>query len=637
MSATEAVSLQERLQLIQQQQTKRFKSRKALSVKNVCADCQGETTSFRAHHKHFGKAFDADTDLDLRTVSQEDKSNKVKMSASTSNDANQDGPRDTVKEIEHLKCQVEQLQLDNTRLKLELKQREKKVTELENARKEESIALGAGSNSSATQRIVELSKKNRELNAELAREKNHLRELQKKLKECEKSAVQRETSLDSSNKRSECKHPPTPQEESGSVIAQLQNQLQQTKLKMAEQRNQCQVLKQELKLAQKVITKEVGEGVNMSVLLSGVSKWRGRAQQIISLQNKVADLNEQLQQSRQSSSTQVGNMTFSCDTPVGLMTDARQKATLHKIEIDKQKNLDEVRSELETLRSDYSTIKQQCSALKARNKTLTSDIKSLRAQITSLTKKQSQNNKVMGTSRDSYNSSNSDGHVSQDEGHSLQDIEKENRLLFKANQALQTQLDKCLIELQAVRRINRMETNTNHIEQASPTAPLSLPPVIPNGGQRNQRFRVQVQERKAISAGQPLGSLHSRCYRDSTISIKVSQIEQERLLELTKCLQQRLDGATDKLMRLEVEMRTLRQQNARLEKIVGRRHTTTVGSGYKGNNEHETVEELETQLAIQMDENVVLKNTLELTRQEKMEDIKIFQKMLQETKKLYLS
>ena len=201
------------------------------------------------------------------------------MSASASNIANQAVTENmvtgtdikgggTAEEIQYLRCQVEQLQLDTTRLKLELKQRDKKITELEQTRREERAALGAAG-SSATQRIVELSKKNRELNAELATEKNHLRELQKKLQE--KSSTQKETSVDSSNKGRESKHPPVLQEESGSVIAQLQGQLQQTKLKMAEQRNQCQVLKQELKLAQKVITKEVGEGVSMSVLLSGVS------------------------------------------------------------------------------------------------------------------------------------------------------------------------------------------------------------------------------------------------------------------------------------------------------------------------------------------------------------------------------
>ena len=40
-------------------------------------------------------------------------------------------------------------------------------------------------------------------------------------------------------------------------------------------------------MALQVLSKEVGEGVNMSSLLGTASGWRGRAQQIITLQNKV--------------------------------------------------------------------------------------------------------------------------------------------------------------------------------------------------------------------------------------------------------------------------------------------------------------------------------------------------------------
>ena len=141
--------------------------------------------------------------------------------------------------------------------------------------------------------------------------------------------------------------------------------------------------------------------MSISALLSGVSGWRGRAQQIIALQNKVAVLGEQLQQARQSSSALVERMISSdyCDILTGPMVDSRQKATLHKIESDKQKNLDEARSELESLRADYSKTQQQCSALRARNKTLSSDVKSLKAQVTSLTEKQSQNDKLIATLR----------------------------------------------------------------------------------------------------------------------------------------------------------------------------------------------------------------------------------------------
>ena len=103
---------------------------------------------------------------------------------------------------------------------------------------------------------------------------------------------------------------------------------------MAEQHNQCQVLKQELKLAQRVITKEVGDGVNISALISGTSGRRGRAQQIITLQSKLAELGEQLRQGRQNGFIHVRRVASSeyCDhTITAPMVDARQKAALRKI------------------------------------------------------------------------------------------------------------------------------------------------------------------------------------------------------------------------------------------------------------------------------------------------------------------
>lgn len=67
----------------------------------------------------------------------------------------------------------------------------------------------------------------------------------------------------------------------------LQEKVKQLELKLAEYRNQCQSLRQEIKLAQKVLAQEVGEGVTFQELVSGSSGWRGRAQQIIQLQKKV--------------------------------------------------------------------------------------------------------------------------------------------------------------------------------------------------------------------------------------------------------------------------------------------------------------------------------------------------------------
>jgi DNA repair exonuclease SbcCD ATPase subunit len=614
------VSLQERLQLIQQQQRERFKTRKSLKIKEnikVCPDNLGKVVS--ANHAGqcgLDEVSGTDTDLELRTVSQEYraevKTSKLDLLIT----------KHSVKEIEYLKSCVEQLQSDNARLKSEQKQKERKIVELEKEREDERVAMGTAG-ATATQRIVELSKRNRELSAEVAAEKNRVRHLQKKLKESEMNTSQK-GNLNDSSQPSEHKDQhkrrgdavEKPQEDQATVIAQLQEQLQQLKLKMAEQRNQCQVLKQELKLAQRVIVKEVGEGVNMSALLSGTSGWRGRAQHIIALQSKLAELGEQLRQLqlRQNSSADVRRAT-SDRGATAPMVDARQKAALRKIEIDKQKNLDEARSELESLKAGYSKIQQQCSALKARNKTLTSTVKSLKEEISLAEKEDQSAGKARRSRPTCSNCDNFD---------MLQDIKREKQLLNKENRILRARLEKCLTELKTLKK-SVQENNSSTLQ----------PIAIASRGRQSTGFH---RERKAVSAGQPL-SLESLCARsigDDSVMAQVSEIERERLLELTKCLQQRLDTMTDKFNGLDIEMRTLRQQNTRLEKIVSRNHTANLSNGSKGTSDPGKVEELETQLVIQMDVNAVLKETLDVTRQEKLEDMKRYQAMLHEVKLLFM-
>ena len=43
-----------------------------------------------------------------------------------------------------------------------------------------------------------------------------------------------------------------------------------------------------------MLSREVGEGFSVSELLGGVPGWRGRAQQITNLQNRVAELKRQV-------------------------------------------------------------------------------------------------------------------------------------------------------------------------------------------------------------------------------------------------------------------------------------------------------------------------------------------------------
>ena len=183
-------------------------------------------------------------------------------------------------------------------------------------------------------------------------------------------------------------------EEEGSVkklclkITSLEEQLAQNKEKISTYCNQCQILKQDMKLAHKVLEQEVGTAVNVRTLLDKSSGWRGRSQQIIALQSKVVELKCCLEKAE-------GTNLISMVTSQGdkekrqlLRVETRQKAVLEKIEQEKKQSLEGIRLELQAARAEVMTAVQECNALRARNKTLNRDIKQLRKKQQSIFMKQ---------------------------------------------------------------------------------------------------------------------------------------------------------------------------------------------------------------------------------------------------------
>uniref|UniRef100_A0A673JWW8 Coiled-coil domain-containing protein 13-like n=1 Tax=Sinocyclocheilus rhinocerous TaxID=307959 RepID=A0A673JWW8_9TELE len=118
----------------------------------------------------------------------------------------------------------------------------------------------------AATKIVELSKKNRELAAEIERGKTKTKQANNRVKDLEKEVKIKQN----------CP-----------VVKSLQEKLSTAQLKMTEYRNQIQTFKQEFKIAHKVLSCEVGEDVNIQQILCNPGGWRGRSQQILALQNRV--------------------------------------------------------------------------------------------------------------------------------------------------------------------------------------------------------------------------------------------------------------------------------------------------------------------------------------------------------------
>ncbi len=534
--------------------------------------------------------------------------------------------------IDFLCNQVECLQLEVSEMNETLKKKDLDLSRLQELREEEMMAFG-GSSSTATQRIVELSKRNREITAELTAEKNRVRQLHKKLKELS-SRPDQKVEVDQKNER---KKPPstTAVEDEPTVIAKLQEQVLHGKQKTTEYRNQCQLLKQDLKLAHRVLAKEVGDGVSISALLSGVSGWRGRAQQIVVLQNKMAELKQQLD------CTQGARKIARRDSDqVSSRIEARQKATLEKMEKDKMKNLEGSRMELEDVRAEYAKVQQQCNALKARNKLVSADVKTLKSQLATLRAKTTESGDLVV--RSDSTSRGKPGTWEEDERERLR----------QDNRNLQNQLTKCRLEIQSLKQASRRprdreETSTaterRDLQSTSGTgtsepsglSSISLPPIVnPRPPHKSHTQSLSLSHLRSLSAGQSICQQPDCTLKEAHALAQVAQVERKRLLELTSALQQRLDAATDRMIRLETNARNQRQVITRFEKQLGRRkHKHSSDESRK----QPDTGELESELALQVNENAVLRETLELTRQEKMEDIKLFHSMLQEAKQIFIA
>ncbi|XP_030385848.1 coiled-coil domain-containing protein 13 [Scaptodrosophila lebanonensis] len=139
----------------------------------------------------------------------------------------------------------------------------------------------------ASTKIVELSKKNRQMRAELVQMKSRLNKKDAQINKLEKELKSNE----------EKTHQHSELIKKGNAADDLQLKISNMQQKLFESRNKNLELQNQLKLAQKCLQHEIGESFNINTLAANLNQanWRGRAQQILSLQQKVQELKARLE------------------------------------------------------------------------------------------------------------------------------------------------------------------------------------------------------------------------------------------------------------------------------------------------------------------------------------------------------
>ncbi|KAH8302258.1 hypothetical protein KR044_004516, partial [Drosophila immigrans] len=243
----------------------------------------------------------------------------------------------------------------------------------------------------AGSKILELSKKNRQMRAEVEQLKNRMNKKDMAIDKLEKELKANEEKLLINSELLK----------KGNATEELTAKINSMQQKLFETRNKNTELQNQLKLAQKCLQHEVGESVNINLLANNLNNatWRGRAQQIIALQQKLQELKARLE-SMESGADRVDYMPIPLGSEADLasssgtrVTPRRGSATaslgggdagvasfdrftpgVRKSEILHRAKVEALEKQICGLQAQLEEQRNRTLALKVRNKTLNDDM-----------------------------------------------------------------------------------------------------------------------------------------------------------------------------------------------------------------------------------------------------------------------
>ncbi|XP_011737185.2 coiled-coil domain-containing protein 13 isoform X2 [Macaca nemestrina] len=600
-------------------------------------------------------------------------------------------------EIEHLRNELRETVDENGRLYKLLKERDFEIKHLKKKIEEDRLAFtgtaGVAGDMVAT-KIVELSKKNRLLMAESEGAKTRVKQLTNRIQELERelqTALTRMSAKGATDagakplraQMGDRALPETPE------VKALQDRLAATNLKMSDLRNQIQSVKQELRMAQKVLASEVGEDVNVQQLLSSPGTWRGRAQQILVLQSKVRELEKQLGQSR-SQSVGTGSDELSVyPDPRKLSAQEKNLLRIRSLEREKQEGLEKLASERDGLQRELEELKKKFEGMRSRNKLLSSEdqLKQLQEILGSLSL-QEEKTRVSQHHLDQQLNS---------EAQRSNSLVAQLRAMVAEREAKVRQLEMEIGQLNVHYLRNKGVGEGSSGREVSPayTQFLEDPGLTKSPASADDHIGRLGSSRSVTSLGHTLvesaltrpslpsphrtsprfsDSPEQKGWQAQVTEIKAlwqaAEVERDRLTEFVTVLQKRVEESNSKLLESERKLQEERHRTVvleqHLEKIrlepgkasASQRAAPRTKAGLPTSNTRQNptgsekkdppfaqlsdvpvesqMEELTTRLAVQVEENEMLKAALGSALRGKEEDFRMYHEILGQVKSVFL-
>lgn len=299
-----------------------------------------------------------------------------------------------------------------------------------------------------------------------------------------------------------------------STIASTADELHATKTKLFEALNQNTQLKNDVKLALKCVQRETGdESLTLAQLASAQSTWRGRAQQICTLQLKIAELRSHVAAEVQS-------------------PEADQKVQqLRRVDAQRKLELELVQGQLADVGRELDELRQKWNAQRVRIRILQDEGGALRTRVSGLCEK----------------SARDDANVAQLRAETA---ELENKLQSKLRQ---------------------MDEDKGNSEEMRTQMQSTIEQLLRNQTEKDARIAALEQQNADVTTdlkmacGDFLFSCRDLRKDEYMAIVDVLQSEKEGLLQQVGVLQQRLDEQRQRVDGLQESLRRQSIKYSRLE------------------------------------------------------------------------